>query len=64
MNEVSNTKTKFVNVRKAPTPNRYPTGHQGYHLPNDIEIEFEAGVITLSRTCAEALLLELRSLLR
>ena len=55
----------FIAVRKAPLPARYPVGHQGYHLPNDIELEFESGVLTIPSTSAEELLYnELRELLR
>ena len=54
----------LIAVREAPAPDRYPTGHQGYHLPRDIELEFESGVLTITRTNAEKLLTELRQLLR
>ena len=62
--ENSGTTDTFIAVRKAPLPARYPVGHQGHHLPNDIEMEFESGVLTISRTNAEKLLYELRQLLR
>ena len=54
----------FIAVRKAPLPPQYPVGHQGHHLPNDIELEFESGVLTITRTSAEMLLYELQQLLR
>ena len=58
-------KDSFIALRMAPEPAQYPVGHQGYHLPRDIELEFEkSGVLTIPRTSAEKLLYELRQLLR
>ena len=62
--ETSAVTDKFIAVRKAPTPAKYPTGHQGYHLPNDIQLEFKNKVLTIPRTDAENLLYELQRLLR
>ena len=65
MNEETAAATdKFITVRKAPTPAKYPTGHQAYHLPNDIQLVFKNKVLTIPRTDAENLLYELQRLLR
>ena len=62
--DINRTLDTFLSVRKAPLPSRHPVGHQGYHLPNDIALEFESGVLTISRVDAEKLMHELRELLR